>query len=377
VIHAPRAAGRLRRALCIRLLFPFMAFACLSCGKVGPPVPPVRLTERTNSLTAVQRGANVLLSWPAPALVKEESDRAYIDRVEIFRVVEQRDEEPILDPDDFEDLSDMIGDLERAEIEDQLESGRQLQYRDALDLRQPADLANTRLRYAIRYVNKRGQTAAYSNSVAVEPVPAIAQAPTAVSLAAQGQDAITITWDPPDSDVTGARPASVIGYNVYRRAAKRDSFNKPVNSEPITETRFTDTNFKYQTDYVYVIRALSQGRSGLIESADSPTLQVTPKDEFAPAAPEPVSVASANGVISLFWPTSSERDVIGYNVYRADAATADEKEWIRLNMEPLDPVTFRDDRVTIGQRYFYRVTAIDRFNNESKPSAIVSETANP
>lgn len=367
----------MRRALSIRLLFPFMAFACLSCGKVGAPVPPVRLTERTNNLTAVQRGANVLLSWPAPALVKEESDRAYIYRVEIFRVIEQRDEEPILDPDDFEDLSEMIGDLERAEIEDQLESGRQLQFRDALDLRQPADLANTRLRYAIRYVNKRGQTAAYSNSVAVEPVPAIAQAPTAVSLAGQGQDAITITWDPPDSDVTGARPASVIGYNVYRRAAKRDSFNKPVNSEPITETRFTDTNFKYEADYVYVIRALSQGRSGLIESADSPALQVTPKDEFAPAAPEPVSVASANGVISLFWPTSPERDVIGYNVYRADAAAADEKEWVRLNMEPLDPVTFRDDRVTIGQRYFYRVTAIDRFNNESKPSAIVSETANP
>jgi hypothetical protein len=358
------------------MALPFIAFACISCGKVGAPAPPVRLTERTNNLTAVQRGANVLLSWPAPALVKQESDRAYIDRVEIYRVVEQRDEEPILDPDDFEELSDMIGDLDREEIEAQLESGRQLQFRDALDLGQPAGLANTRLRYAIRYVNKRGQTAAFSNSVAVEPVPSIATAPTGVSLAAQDQDAITITWQPPDADVTGARPASVIGYNVYRRTAKRDTFNRPLNSEPVVETRFTDTNFKYQTDYIYAIRALSQGRSGLIESADSQPLQVTPKDEFAPAAPDPVSIASANGVISLFWPTSPERDVVGYNVYRALSA-ADEKEWVRLNGEPLGPVTFRDDRVTIGQRYFYRVTAVDRFNNESKPSAVVGETANP
>lgn len=374
--YAPRAAHR-ESALRLRFLFPFVALACLSCGKPGAPVPPVRLTERTSNLTAVQRGANVLLSWPPPALVKDESDRAYIARVEIYRLVEQRDEEPVLDPDDFVELSDMVGDLERKEIEAQLQSARQLQFTDALDLGQPADLANTRLRYAIRYVNGRGQTATFSNSVVIEPVPGIAKPPAGVSLAGQGQDAITIAWDPPDADVTGARPASVIGYNVYRRAAKRDSFNKPLNAEPITETRFTDTNFKYQTDYVYVVRALSQGRSGLIESADSPPVQVTPKDEYPPSAPDPVSIASANGVISLFWPTSPERDVTGYNVYRADSATADEKEWVRLNREPLGPVTFRDDRVNIGQKYFYRVTAVDRFSNESKPSAVVSETANP
>ncbi|HJQ69899.1 MAG TPA: hypothetical protein VKA70_13050 [Blastocatellia bacterium] len=374
--YTPRAA-RSTRALRLRFLFPFLALASLSCGKPGAPVPPVRLTERTNSLTAVQRGANVLLSWPGPVLVKDESDRAYIARVEIYRLVEQRDEEPVLDPDDFAELSEIVGDLERDEIEDQLESGRQLQFTDALDLSRAADIANTRLRYAIRYVNRRGQTAAFSNSVVIEPVPGIAKPPAAVSLAGQAQDAITIEWEPPGSDITETRPPTVIGYNVYRRAAKRESFNKPLNDEPITQTRFTDTNFKYQADYVYVVRALSQGRSGLIESADSPSLQVTPKDVYAPSAPDPVSVASANGVISLFWPTSPERDVVGYNVYRADSAAADEQGWVKLNAEPLSPVTFRDDRVNIGQRYFYRVTAVDRFGNESKPSAVVSETANP
>jgi hypothetical protein len=375
-MHMPRAADCQARSLPFFVVLA-TAFACLSCGKVGAPVPPIRLTERTNNLTAVQRGANVFISWPAPPLVKQESDRAYINRVEIYRLVEQRDEEPVLDPDDFEELSQVIGYLDRAAIEAQLESARQLQYTDALDLTQPRDLANTRLRYAVRYINKRGQTAAFSNSVAIEPVPGIAKAPTDVSLAGEDQDAITISWSPPDGDISGARPASVIGYNVYRRAAKRDNFNKPLNSEPITETSFTDRDFKYQTDYVYVVRALSQGRSGLIESADSSSLQVKPVDTFEPAAPDPVSIASANGVISLFWPTSPERDVVGYNVYRADSAAADEKDWVKLNADPHGPVTFRDDRVTAGQKYFYRVTAVDRFNNESKPSAVASETANP
>ncbi len=375
-MHMPRAADCQARTL-LSFFILATAFACLSCGKVGAPVPPARLTERTNSLTAVQRGASVLLSWPAPPLVKQESDRAYIKRVEIYRLVEQRDEEPVLDPDDFEGLSQMIGYLDRDAIEAQIESARQLQYTDALNLTQPQDLANTRLRYAVRYINKRGQTAAFSNSVAVEPVPGIAKAPTDLSLGDEGQDAVTISWDPPDEDVSGARPASVIGYNVYRRTPKRDSFNKPLNPEPISETSFTDRSFKYQTDYVYVVRALSQGRSGLIESADSLPLEVKPVDTFKPGAPDPVSIASANGVISLFWPTSPERDVVGYNVYRAESAAPDEKEWVKLNADPLGPVTFRDDRVTTGQRYFYRVTAVDRFNNESEPSAVVSETANP
>ncbi len=44
--------------------------------------------------------------------------------------------------------------------------------------------------------------------------------------------------------------------------------------------------------------------------------------------------------------------------------------------QPITTVTFRDDRVEIGRRYFYRVTAVDRFNNESTPSRTVSETAN-
>jgi fibronectin type 3 domain-containing protein len=122
---------------------------------------------------------------------------------------------------------------------------------------------------------------------------------------------------------------------------------------------------------------LSQGANGLIESGDSEPLRFTPVDTFAPAAPEPVTIASANGVISLFWPSAPERDLAGYNVYRAASADAPAEQWIKLTPQPISPVTFRDDRVQIGQTYFYRVTAIDRFNNESKPSRPVGETAHP
>ena len=366
-------SGLLPFAFC---LLPF-AFFFAACGKIGAPVPPARFTERTADLSAIQRGSKIMLSWPAPRLGNKETGRGYVARVEIFRLTESRDQLPVLDPDEFEEKATVVYQLDRAQIEAMVKQLGRLEFTDNINLTDTSALANTRLRYAIRYVNKRDQAALFSNSVAVEPAPGIALPPAGLTVSRQDQDAVTLAWTAPEANVDGTQPASVVGYNLYRRNAKRAKVGEPLNAEPITATSFTDTKFQYGVGYVYVVRALSQGANGLIESADSERLPFTPVDTFAPTAPEPVTIASANGVISLFWPSAPERDVIGYNVYRADAADAPDSQWVKLTPQPIAPVTFRDDRVQIDRTYFYRVTAVDRFNNESKPSAVVSETAHP
>ena len=350
-----------------------IALICAACGKVGPPVPPSRLSERTAELTAIQRGSTILLTWPSPVLVQDESSRSYVSRVDIYRLVERRDQEPVLDPEDYEQSAQVIWVMDRATIEIQVKSPGVLHFTDAVNPTNP----NTRLRYAVRYVNKRGQAAAFSNTVAVDPVPAIALPPSDLVAKADAQDAITISWSPPIANVSGDSPASVVGYNVYRRTARRDFGGELLNPEPVTGTNFIDTKFQYLADYLYFVRTLSPGSSGLVESADSELLSFKAIDKFAPAAPDPVSVASANGTISLFWPSSPEPDVVGYNVYRSSAADTPDRDWTRLNDQTLTKVTFRDDLIVIDQTYFYRVTAIDRFNNESVRSRIVSETAHP
>jgi len=354
-----------------------IALASAACGKVGAPVPPVRLTQRTTQLAAIQRGSDILLTWPAPLLVSDEKSTSYVARADIYRLTEQRDEEPVLDPEDFEEMAELIESLDRPQMEAQIKTFGRLQFTDALDLRRASDLANTRVRYAVRYANARGQTAAFSNTIALEPAPGISLPPGAPSVTGEAQDAISLSWDAPEADITGARPAPVAGYNIYRRNEKRNQPGNPLNSEPLSEPRYVDTKFQYGNDYIYVARALSQGANGLIESADSEPLAFTPVDRFPPSVPDPVSIASANGVISLFWPSSPERDVVGYNVYRADSENAPEDGWTKLNAQPLSPVTFRDDRVVLDNRYYYRVAAVDRFDNESAPSKVVSETANP
>lgn len=372
-----QAVALLRRVARIHSIVFSAALILSACGKVGPPVPPSRISERTSDLTAIQQGSTILLSWPSPSLVKNEESRFYISRVDIFRLTERRDQEPVLDPDDFEATAELIGFLDRAMIETLVNRFGHLQFPDSVKLTQSKQLANTRLRYAVRYVNKRDQVAAFSNTVAIEPAPGIAMPPTKVSAVANAQDVVTITWLAPVANVDGVTRAAVVGYNVYRRFQKQDAGGTLLNSEPISVTDFADSKFQYEVDYVYFVRALSQGANGLIESADSEPFAFTPVDRFAPSAPNPVSIASSNGSVSLFWPSSAERDVVGYNVYRAGSADAPDSAWIKLTDQPVTPVTFRDEQVVIDQTYFYRVTAVDRFNNESERSRVVSETVHP
>jgi len=351
--------------------------ATTGCGKVGAPVPPTRLSERTSELTAIQRGGSILLTWPIPALVPDESSRLFISRVDIYRLTETRDQEPVLDPDDFAETAQIVAVLDRPMIEALAKAPGHLEYVDRVNLASISQQTNTRLRYAIRYVNKRGQNGTFSNTVVIEPASAVALPPSDVTAKADTQDSIAVSWSAPNANVNGATPASVVGYNIYRRNAKRLFAEDLLNTEPLTTTSFVDTKFQYQVEYVYTVRSLSQGANGLIESADSEPFRFTPVDAFAPAPPDPVSIASSNGTISLFWPSNPERDVIGYNVYRATSADTPDKDWTKMNDQPLTPVTFRDDLVVIDQTYFYRVTAVDRFNNESGRSRIVSETAHP
>jgi hypothetical protein len=252
-----------------------------------------------------------------------------------------------------------------------------LEFRDAVDLSQPARLANVRLRYAVRYVNKRDQAAQFSNTVAIEPAPGVAQPPAGLAAESPSQDVVTLSWSPPDANVDGTRPASIVGYNLYRRPAKRSTFGSPINEDPVTEASFVDKEFQYGQQYVYMVRVLSQGPDGLIESAESESITFTPLDTFAPSAPDPVTVASANGIISVFWPSAPERDVAGYNLYRAEQEDATDSQWVKLNDQLLKTLTYRDERVVLDRKYFYRVTAVDIHGNQSAPTKVISEIAHP
>jgi hypothetical protein len=355
------------------------AVACfaLGCGKVGAPQPPLaRTPTRPSAIAAVQVGPLIRLSWSAPHLDLREGKDTAVRRADVYRLRRSRDQAAVAFADAFEEAADVVGFIDYDALKTQLKGGDSLTFEDRLDLSQSALLSNTRFQYAVRYVDARGRPQSFSNIVSVEPVPGIARPPTALAVRQQ-QDQVILSWTPPSENIDGSVPAQVIGYNVYRAKPNADRFDRPINDRLLTDPTFVDRNFLYQTPYVYVVRSVSQGPDQSVESTDSERFAVTPRDTFAPSAPTSVTVASAGGVVSLFWPTNPESDVVGYFVYRADGDASSGSTWAKLADRPVTRTTYRDDRVRVGSRYSYRVTAVDRFGNESQPSNVASETASP
>ena len=247
-----------------------------------------------------------------------------------------------------------------------------LTYIDTLELAgQP-----TRLRYAVRYVNAAGQRASFSNFLLLEPAARIAQPPTLIATGKEvGEEALTISWQPPASNIDGSTPVNLLGYNVYRLTEPESEIAQPLNDALISGTQYQDRNFKFGETYRYVVRAVSLGtEGGQVESLNSNSIAVSPRDTFrAISAGIDHRGCRARPAFDLF-PGESEADVAGYNIYRSTDPDLPKDKWNKLNPGLLTRTTFQDERVESGTRYYYYLTAVDQAGNVSAPSEVVSET---
>lgn len=353
-------------------LFPF-AFLLLfsACGKRRPPLAPLeRVPQRTEALSGAQRGNQVFLQWPAPQRNAPDTSVQSIRRIDVYRLAE-RPEAPLpLTEEEFSARSTLIGSVTYESIQSAVDGT--ITYVDTLELAGEP----TRLRYALRYVNAAGQRAGFSNFLLIEPAARIAQPPTLIGPATETESAITIRWQPPTANIDNSTPVNLLGYNIYRYdQSQAESGQTPINSTLISGTEYSDKNFRFGARYNYIVRSVSLGTGGAqVESVNSNTIAVEPRDVYAPSAPGRVTAAAAPGRISLFFPANPETDVAGYNIYRSTDASLPLKDWTRLNAELLTRTTFQDETVEAGRRYYYYVTAVDALGNVSAPSEVVSET---
>jgi hypothetical protein len=351
------------------LLFalPFVA----NCGKRRPPLPPVeRVQQRTELLSGAHRGNQVILNWPAPRRNAPDESVQSVRRIDVYRLAEDPRAPLALTEEEFATRSTLIGSVTYDQIRD---AGDVLAYTDTLELAGEP----TRLRYAIRYINAAGQRAAFSNFLLIEPAAKVAQAPTIVATGDEvSESAITITWQPPAANIDGSTPVNLLGYNVYRVEEAQDQISDaPINSGLVAGTQYSDKNFKFGETYRYVVRAVWLGTGGNpVESLNSNSITVAPRDVFRPSAPSSITIAAAPGRLSLFFPANPEPDVAGYNIYRSTDGNLPKDQWAKLNPELLTRTTFQDERVESGKRYYYYLIAVDQAGNESPISEVVSET---
>lgn len=362
------STGILNTCMVYKTTLAFIIFIALSlaCGKRTPPQPPVEKVQQRAEISAVQQGSQILVSASLPAQNTSATSVLNIKQVDIYRLVEKLDSPPNITEEDFAAKSTLIASLP---VSSDDFASRRVTYRDVLEFSGQA----ARLRYAVRFVNASGQKAAFSNFLLIEPTSRVAARPE-LKTTEVSQEQIRLGWDAPAVNVDGSQPANILGYNVYRIDPTNPD-GKILNASPVTQTFFGDVFFEFEKTYKYFVRAVSVGSAGQpIESESSNQLEVTTKDTFPPAAPESVTIAATPNSISIFFAANTEKDVVGYRVYRATDRSLPPAEWLNLTPELLQTNTLQDMRVEAGKTYFYFVTAVDKFGNTSRASEIVSET---
>jgi hypothetical protein len=353
------------------VIFVMNILSLSGCGKIGDPLPPIpRAPLIIDELSVAQEGTQLILQFP----IVRSPRSPRLQRIDVYRLIESANDPLGVTQEQFSTNATIIDSI----LGDEVPLERSIITKnDALDLKNSA--RDLRYRYAVRLVTSAGAAADFSNYALITPLFDLASPPAGLKAELKEKE-IAVTWDVPKTNENGTSPANAVAYNIYRGVENGPLIK--LNGEPLQESRYIDTRFEFGKKYEYVVRALSTlnndaSLNNAIESNGSKPLTLLPKDTFPPSAPTPITIASIGGLVSLYWPLNPEADVVGYNIYRTSVENTPADKWIKLNPQLHKTASFRDDKVEVGKQYYYRITAVDAYGNESERSETKSETVNP
>ena len=97
------------------------------------------------------------------------------------------------------------------------------------------------------------------------------------------------------------------------------------------------------------------------------------EDTSAPSAPSGLEAESGDERITLSWEAVNGDDVAGYNVYRSTSTIDTLASAESVGQKQMADTSFTDPSVENGTVYHYRVTAVDKNDNESDPSGEIKQ----
>ena len=353
------------------------------CGKKGPILSPLYYIPNTvESWQVFQRGDKIILKWENPSTYTDGTPIEEIDEIEVWQseiklepgqvdLESSEGEErtlPQMSLIEFRKSAKLMEIIENEEFSNYQkkkdEDSEEFEYLIKLS---EARMTLTRLTFSIR-IRENEAVSEFSRLISIEP--GIFPLPPQEILASHNADRIEITWKAPERNIDNSAPANVKGYYIYRKG-EDDLEARRLNYYVIEDTKYDDTNFLFDTEYHYFVRACqSEGYSNK-ESDDSETVTILPEDTFPPAVPSGLISIAGETFIVLSWNANQEKDLLGYRIWRKKG---DEKDFILLTTDqPVRENVYRDSEVEKNRRYYYAITAQDINGNESEKSGIISE----
>ena len=372
---------RERSSFAFAVILFVIAFAT-GCASPGPPHPPsLRLPKVVTDLTTLRIGNEVRLHWTTPTKTTDDLSIKGKITAEICREVLQRPLHP--SPSRQPDCtpvkrftpqpgpSDLTDDLPQALTTE------------------PTSL----LAYRIQIFNPSGRSAGLSPRAftsAGPPPPAVEQ-----FRATPTRSGVQLEWRPQATTALVELDRTLL----QAAAGHKQSTKQPVRLTKSVATEVylrataqaasaggtIDTFAQRGTTYRYTAQRINivhlGGHTLEVRSTPSAAITVYMRDTFPPATPVrlsaiPGGTPSAHSSIDLSWEPVADPDIAGYIVYRQEVApngslTGQPK---RLTIAPVVGPAFSDSTAIPGQRYAYRVAAIDASGNESPPSAPTQES---
>jgi hypothetical protein len=341
------------------------------CARIADPQPPkILIPKSAADLTAYQLANSIVISVSMPDQNTDGSPITTLQRVDIFRIEEESVADTIESPlseKQFLTQASRIQSISKAQFPDYLHD-KTFILRDEPKIPPEASFYTLAFRYAVAFVNNKGQAAGLSNQVTIQPVP-IPPPPEGIS-GEITESAIQLKWAPPPN-MDGSKPAAIEGYNIYRSEQPEVFPSIPINPLPVKQTEFEDHRFQFNKTYYYAVTTIGSLRNPFAESLRSKVLPLETRDIFPPVPPKDLNALFEKSMVILLWAPSSSSDVAGYRITRQEQGATTPQ---LLQQELITSLSFRDNNVEMGKRYEYSIQAIDSSGNESSAVRVEVQT---
>ncbi|MFP4025342.1 MAG: hypothetical protein ACLFVR_12525 [Thiohalospira sp.] len=175
---------------------------------------------------------------------------------------------------------------------------------------------------------------------------------------------VTIEWEFPDS-----LNSYIAGFEMLRAVDDKGPYDT-INQEiiPATDRKYAD-----QPPYSYnYYKIVAKDNYGHYYQSYPNMIQII--DSIPPAKPVGIGgIVDTTGIVQLTWNHNTERDLLGYRVYRSNFKKS---EFSQVTVEPVIDSLFVDtiNIKTLTRKMYYKIQAIDHHYNPSEFSDIFELT---